>query len=1314
MAYAEYPRNDVPVKETFHQVSMKPGKALHLYSNDYPMNYDDTTHYIWNITSSDLMTFTMVDVELEVRDWMKVTSYSMTRDPTEWLMQMGTPSANIGQITVAESDYVIVEFRTDFSGRASGFHIIVEPNSVAAMEEKPVSSPCGGNFTLAESALTFNLPADTADLHCVYRITNSDTTSRMRVLVDEMTSEEGIDALHVFTGLDHSDSSAYRRQLTGSVNDEVIFLQEGHGVTMVFTSGSANISRSLTVLVEHVQDYGCGGTLDLTTSNGMGTIHIGNLSASMIDVYCQWHVHTSMLTNVNVRVSSQSESLYDMLEIGYGSVPTDLGSRLKLMTDNVRNQTYSTYNGDLWIVFSAEDVMANEVDIELVLDDDACLIDTRLDLNGVISTPQLAGGFYPNDADCQWIIQVRGGFRVRIHFTEFDLEFGHDKIIIGGSDLVDDNFGTSYIIITGSELPNDVNSRYNGLNIRFTSDSTGTGSGFSLTYEEFFDCPTGYSYNPSNDTCYKFVETPTDWFSARYDCTDVADGDIVVINDQVENEYVLETINAMKGNDSSDWWIGYYDGAINGVWTWVDCGADTDFADTNWQFGAPNNRDDNHCAYMNLTDGKYNDDACFNTRRYVCEITRKDYVDSDCYPSNFQVISIDDDEVSLSFNVSEYACDVAGYTIRYNTTAEGDFIAIDLVGALNTDVVISGLSPATTYLFELTTCTVSYGCYGFSTALSVLGTTTCPDNYELGPNGHCYRFRDLDLGSWWSTGRRTCDNVADSDLVIVNDQAELDFLTMRSAEINPNMTWWVGYSDQSVEGEWRWVDCTESTDWQNDLWEAGSPGNGRLDCAALQPTGDLVSLVCDKALSYICEISPKDFQLQDANPSDLAVVATQTSMLVTWTQSETSCDVVGYRVQYWLADEDNADVSSELVYGGNANSASIEDLLPDRMYNVNVAALLSQDYELSPIGPVTVKTVAAIILECSPTSMSVRVPLERLGGATVGTDLQLMNDENCQGVISTDGMAIVISTNLTSCNNDRSEDATFEFYSNTVTEREYGVVTRVSDVYIPFTCTYNRTGRVGLRSYELKNYRLNVTEESSGQYDFALDIYRDEDFEEKYLEDDYPVDMDLNDDLYFGASVPSQDGTLDLSITRCVATPSNSYNDDQYVFIEEGCSVDESTVISPDQLDFVGVTMTTFRFVGLGNRVYIHCDLLVCDATTGNLTECDVTCPSGLNARQRRDVTGSKSTLARTRISRGPIRFRRSQENYEQKEWISYDGKPTISSFNPWMLAIVAMAAIMIVLLVVVVVVVKKMTSAIRSQDARKRDDEAAVPLMNE
>ena len=54
---------------------------------------------------------------------------------------------------------------------------------------------------------------------------------------------------------------------------------------------------------------------------------------------------------------------------------------------------------------------------------------------------------------------------------------------------------------------------------------------------------------------------------------------------------------------------------------------------------------------------------------------------------------------------------------------------------------------------------------------------------------------------------------------------------------------------------------------------------------------------------------------------------------------------------------------------------------------------------------------------------------------------------------------------------------------------ETGVVSRVNDVYIPFTCAYNRTGHVDLRAYELQNYQLNKTEESEGKYAFSLDIY---------------------------------------------------------------------------------------------------------------------------------------------------------------------------------------------------------------------------------
>ena len=56
---------------------------------------------------------------------------------------------------------------------------------------------------------------------------------------------------------------------------------------------------------------------------------------------------------------------------------------------------------------------------------------------------------------------------------------------------------------------------------------------------------------------------------------------------------------------------------------WVDCAEPVTFAESKWQPGAPNNTDDNHCAYMSLSDGLYNDDNCANSRGYVCEITRK-------------------------------------------------------------------------------------------------------------------------------------------------------------------------------------------------------------------------------------------------------------------------------------------------------------------------------------------------------------------------------------------------------------------------------------------------------------------------------------------------------------------------------------------------------------------------------------------------------------------------------------------------------------------------------------------------------------------
>ena len=78
---------------------------------------------------------------------------------------------------------------------------------------------------------------------------------------------------------------------------------------------------------------------------------------------------------------------------------------------------------------------------------DACRVKSVIDLSGEIDSPRLQSGLYPDDADCQWIIQVRGGYQVRLHFLDFDLEYGHDELIIGGTDPDDDEVDSEYLVI---------------------------------------------------------------------------------------------------------------------------------------------------------------------------------------------------------------------------------------------------------------------------------------------------------------------------------------------------------------------------------------------------------------------------------------------------------------------------------------------------------------------------------------------------------------------------------------------------------------------------------------------------------------------------------------------------------------------------------------------------------------------------------------------------------------------------------------------------------------------------------------------------
>lgn len=130
-------------------------------------------------------------------------------------------------------------------------------------------------------------------------------------------------------------------------------------------------------------------------------------------------------------------------------------------------------------------------------------------------------------------------------------------------------------------------------------------------------CPTGYVEQPGLGR-YRFDTGNTSWTEARDDCADDLPGitHLVIIGGDAENAHV----DAISSN--RDVWIGMTDAGDEGVWRDVN-GAAKGYE--HWAFLEPNNGgiggDEEDCAELLDGSGEWNDRACGDNRRYVCECT---------------------------------------------------------------------------------------------------------------------------------------------------------------------------------------------------------------------------------------------------------------------------------------------------------------------------------------------------------------------------------------------------------------------------------------------------------------------------------------------------------------------------------------------------------------------------------------------------------------------------------------------------------------------------------------------------------------------
>ncbi|XP_008051778.1 C-type lectin domain family 4 member E [Carlito syrichta] len=128
----------------------------------------------------------------------------------------------------------------------------------------------------------------------------------------------------------------------------------------------------------------------------------------------------------------------------------------------------------------------------------------------------------------------------------------------------------------------------------------------------------------------------------------------------------------------------------------------------------------------------------------------------------------------------------------------------------------------------------------------------CPSNWKQFQFS-CYFFSTDTIP--WSTSSQNCSGMG-AHLVIINSLEEQEFLhhaKPRSREF------YIGLTDQVVEGQWKWVDGTPLTE-SLSFWDVGEPNNKVTleDCATIRdspnPRKNWNDLACFLSVFRICEI----------------------------------------------------------------------------------------------------------------------------------------------------------------------------------------------------------------------------------------------------------------------------------------------------------------------------------------------------------------------------------------------------------------------------------------------------------------------------
>ncbi|XP_043911922.1 oncoprotein-induced transcript 3 protein [Protopterus annectens] len=274
-------------------------------------------------------------------------------------------------------------------------------------------------------------------------------------------------------------------------------------------------------------------------------------------------------------------------------------------------------------------------------------------------------------------------------------------------------------------------------------------------------------------------------------------------------------------------------------------------------------------------------------------------------------------------------------------------------------------------------------------------------------------------------------------------------------------------------------------------------------------------------------------------------------------------------------------------------------------------------------------------VQCKSQSIEVAVPKDLAGGL----DLYLSNS-SCKGV--SNGTHVNINFNLRSCGTVVEVVKDKIIATNTVTGipkqmpgSNGDIIIRTSKLLIPITCEFPRQYTVS-EGYvpNTRSSPLEMLGKNHGIFPFALEIFKNKDFDETYRET--PPVLKLRDSVYFGVEPLIHVDGLESLVENCFATPSSKIDEIiKYYLIKDGCISDENVkqYTTKDQLA-KHYQVPVFKFVGKDKKeVFLHCRVVVCSALDERSR-----CAQGCRRRMRRSLESENATHMENRLlTGGPI-----------------------------------------------------------------------------